>query len=154
MLGCMYSPMADATEPWWLYYLQKKNILMWILASFGIVLYYVALLHIRKRKELSRYALRNERVKSVFSIKTGQSYSQCAAFLLVNFDSFKEAMRQNWPLREADFEQKHSDHWFRPWAGAPSEETADIVLNSDLSWFLLTGKATERLGRAVRFEVS
>jgi len=45
-----------------------------------------------------------------FSIKTGQSYSQCAAFLLVNFDSFKEAMRQNWPLREADFEQKHSDH--------------------------------------------
>ena len=44
----------------------KKNILMWILASFGIVLYYVALLHIRKRKELSRYALRNERVKSVF----------------------------------------------------------------------------------------
>ena len=25
MLGCMYSPMADATEPWWLYYLQKKT---------------------------------------------------------------------------------------------------------------------------------
>jgi len=27
--------------------------------------------------------------------------------LLVNFDSFTEAMSQNWPLREA-FEQKHS----------------------------------------------
>ena len=105
--------MADATEPWWLYYLQKKT--FWCEFWLRLVLFCIMWRCFTLEKEKNSQDMLYEMNALVcFSIKTGQSYSQCAAFVS-KFWQFHRGNESELAAARGPWTET-----FRPWAAAPS----------------------------------